>query len=286
MRLLKYSYLFIFIVAACSSRQEKYKGEYGFPPAYDYENHQKLILHEELDDISGITISPEGKIWAIQDDASVVYEMEWPEKKIVGKSKFARNMDVEDVLWTGSQLFALRSNGDIYLINDPFASKTDSEVFSFPFGKKNDIELLALHSPGKLLLICKKCKMDDKKNISSAFLFDIDTKTFEQANDFKLTEKKLRKLLHENDTYKLTVKPSAAALHPIEDKLYILSSVGKWILIMSKEGKEEALYRIHPRIFKQAEGIAFDTAGNMYISNEAREGDANILYFPYQPLPR
>lgn len=283
MKHFKITFFFFFVlVSSCGLREKRFDGEYISPAQYDFSSPEKLILPQRLDEISGLTISPEDRFWVIEDESSVVFELQWPSKDIIRHSKFAKNMDVEEVLWTGKDLFALKSNGDIYEIKDIFSDSVRSNVYDFPYSGKRDLETLGVFDEHHLILYCKKCKMDED-NEASAFLFNTDTKTYSKAKDFKLKEKPMRKLLDEKDQFKLTIKPSAMSLHPIEDKFYILSSVGKWLLIMSRKGELEHLYRLDPKLFKQAEGMAFNSQGDLFISNEAAGGNANILKFSYRP---
>ena len=76
-------------------------------------------------------------------------------------------------------------------------------------------------------------------------------------------------------------KPSAAAIHPIEKRLYILASVGKLLVIADTQGKVQEVYRLNPDIYQQPEGITFAPNGDMYISNEAKGLVPTLLYFPY-----
>ena len=76
-------------------------------------------------------------------------------------------------------------------------------------------------------------------------------------------------------------KPSAAAINPINKKLYVIASVGKVLLQCSKNGKLEKIYKINPAQFPQPEGITFAANGDMYISNEGANGKATILKFAY-----
>lgn len=276
-------FLFFVLFNSCGLRERRFYGEYSSPKSYDLTKAEKLILPEVLDEVSGITIGKNGNIWAIQDESSVVYELKWPDKKILRKSKFAKNMDLEDILYTENGLFGLKSNGDIYEIIDVFEDNTSSITYDFPFKGKRDLESLAQISENQVILFCKSCKLDKDKNEASAFTFDLSTKTYNEFKDYKLTEKKLRKVLKEDNDFKLTVKPSAAAMHPIENKLYVISSIGKWLLVMDRFGDPEEIYRLDPRLFKQAEGITFDQQGDMFISNEAHDGNPNILKFKYQP---
>jgi len=275
-------YLFFIVTTSCGLREKRFVGAFHTPDNYDLINPVKMVLPVTLDEISGLTIGENGNIWAIQDEASVVYELKWPDNDIIRRSKFAKNMDVEDILYTEKGLFALKSNGDIYEISGIFTDRASSKKHDFPFKGKRDLEALGYFDEDKLLLYCKDCKLDGDKNVASGFFFDLNSKQFSEAKGFKLTEKKMRKLLQEEDHYKLTVKPSAMAFHPIEKKLYVLSSVGKWILIMDRFGDIENIYRLNPRLFKQAEGICFNQAGDMFISNEAQDGNANILMFEYK----
>ncbi len=275
--------IFIFIlITSCGLRENRFRGPYSSPKQYDLSKPEKMILPMVLDEISGLTIGPNNSIWAIQDESSIVYELKWPENRVIRRSKYAKNMDVEDILYMEKGLFTLKSNGDIYEISNVFSKEVEAQKHDFPFDGKRDLEALGHFDEERLILFCKECKMDKDKNVASAFFFDLKSKKFSMAKDFKLTEKKMRKLLNEETHYKLTIKPSAVAFNPINEKYYVLSSVGKWLLVMDKFGDYKEFYRLNPRLFKQAEGICFNQEGDMFISNEARDGNANILKFNYK----
>ena len=75
--------------------------------------------------------------------------------------------------------------------------------------------------------------------------------------------------------------PSGIAIHPITKNIFIISSVGKMVVEFTSEGKLQKIYSLNYSYFKQPEGISFDEKGNLYISNEAKGGKANILKFNY-----
>jgi len=50
-----------------------------------------------------------------------------------------------------------------------------------------------------------------------------------------------------------------------------------------RQWKLKKTYQLDPILFKQPEGLAFDSKGNMYISNEGHGGNANVLLFNYKP---
>jgi hypothetical protein len=62
----------------------------------------------------------------------------------------------------------------------------------------------------------------------------------------------------------------------------MLSSVNNLIVIMDQNWNVKAEYKLDPSLFRQPEGIAFSNNGDMYISNEAAGGTANVLLFRYQ----
>jgi hypothetical protein len=55
------------------------------------------------------------------------------------------------------------------------------------------------------------------------------------------------------------------------------------LMITDANWKVKDVYPLDPRRFRQPEGLAFDTAGNMYISNEGDEvSNGNVLKFEYR----
>jgi hypothetical protein len=55
------------------------------------------------------------------------------------------------------------------------------------------------------------------------------------------------------------------------------------LLLTDQHWKPLKAIALDPSLFPQPEGICFDTAGNLYISNEAANNPAaTLLKFPYQ----
>ena len=76
---------------------------------------------------------------------------------------------------------------------------------------------------------------------------------------------------------RLPVWPS----HPKTGDLYVIASVGKLLVVLSKKGKIKSVQRLNPDVFKQPEGICFMPNGDLLIANEARfkSTNSNLLRF-------
>jgi hypothetical protein len=128
-------------------------------------------------------------------------------------------------------------------------------------------------------MICKNCAMDDKSTIS-AFAFYPDSIGFDNTPVFKINADEVRKLSPQK-TSKL--QPSAAALHPVLNKLFILSSASNQLVIADRDGNPESVYHLSRQLFPQPEGITFKNNGDMYISNEGVTARSTLIKFLYKP---
>ncbi|WPR77238.1 hypothetical protein [Algoriphagus sp. NG3] len=255
-----------------------------FPDGYKLETYQKIILQDEMEEISGLEWVEKNQLWAIEDESSIIYNLDTNTGKILKKRKFAKNRDIEDLVVVDKVAWVLQSNGTLYEVSSPLTKASKTTEHKFPIKQKRDMEaIIASKTEPYLYVFCKACKWDTGPEQASIFKFDLTTKSYDPIPFIVLTREDLQPLLQTRNTEPLKIQPSAAALHPIENQIYILSSTGKWICITDLEFVPKKIYRLNPRLFKQPEGITFDTKGNMYISNEAQDGDANILKFIYNP---
>jgi hypothetical protein len=61
-----------------------------------------------------------------------------------------------------------------------------------------------------------------------------------------------------------------------------LSSAGNLLVIADTRGKIIEAYNLDPDLFPQAEGIAFAPNGDMFITNEGKNGPPTLQLFKYQ----
>ena len=145
---------------------------------------------------------------------------------------------------------------------------------------KNEFEILYHHpKENKLILLCKDCEIDNKNSLT-AFSFDLDSMAYSSSPAFIIDIRKIEDLLEEK---RLRFKPSAAAIHPLTNELYIVSSINKVLVVADVNGIPKKVYKISPKLYKQPEGLTFTSKGDLIISNESADiGAANILFFKYK----
>jgi uncharacterized protein YjiK len=242
---------------------------------YDLNHPSKnLSLPPLLNEISGISFAPEeNSIYAIEDEDGNLYKFTINDVSKIEKWNFGKKGDYEDLVYQDHYFYVLKSNGNIHKFNLESGEVRNETTFNFPEKGNNEFETLYYDDQGKrLIMICKDCK-GEKKTSLHAWAVNMQTGEYTPG------------VFQNTAEGKQALKPSAAAINPKTNELYILSSVNKLLIIADKNGKISNSYPLNEKLFKQPEGITFLPDGDMLISNERNNGDSGqLLVFHFKGL--
>ena len=268
----------LLLILACHTKRVIYT-----PKGYDITKPEEIELGSKLREISGIAWVDENTMLAENDEAGKVFTINLKDKKDIKYPNFSfgEKNDYEDIVKIDTTIYLLISTGDI--VEVPGYEKggdVQGTIIGSMTGKNNEFESMYydkdVHS---LILLCKSCHKE-KDQIRTAFRFDLSSRKFIDTPYYTIDLNVIRQKLDDN---RAEFRPSAAAIHPLQNKLYIVSSIGKLLVITDKKGKVEQVIPLSPNKFQQPEGITFAANGDMYISNEAgTEESATLLKFTFK----
>jgi SdiA-regulated len=274
--LLNSLFILLLFFTACKNPNKNNKT----PEAYDLNQPEKFIMSGSLLEISGICFYKGIKdtIYAIQDEEGKLFRLGLGNKKNYN-TKFAKRGDFEDVAIINETVYVLRGDGTLFSFDK---KETGSDVAGTvnewkDLLPKSEYEgLYGDESTGKLYVLCKICSADDNYKKVSGYIFNVgDSVTL--SSGFSIDVTAIQSL-----TTKLRTgfKPSALAKNPVTGEWFILSGSNKLLVIADTSWKVKDVYPLNGNRFNQAEGLAFDGEGNLYISNEGDDGaNGNILLF-------
>ncbi|HTE01278.1 MAG TPA: SdiA-regulated domain-containing protein [Mucilaginibacter sp.] len=277
---LKLMFLALMLVTIACNGQPKV---YTSPQGYDLNKPQVFNMPPVLNEISGIAFlnGNNSLIYAEEDETGNLYTFRLGDKNI-RTTNFGKHGDYEDVAVCKGYVILLRSDGVLFTfplseVNKPQAGKVQKWGNILPQGEFEGLYADQLSS--KLYVLCKSCS-DDSKSASSGFIFQLQPDgSVKKAGNFSINVKAIEKIA---DVKKVTFRPSAIAQNPITKQWYILSSVNKALIQADAQWNIQQVHRLDPKLFKQPEGIAFDSAQNLYISNEGNNiNSGTILKFIY-----
>lgn len=256
-----------------------------------------LILPNELIEVSGLSYNREkNQLLAINDEKGFLYSIDRENGNIVSRDKFAGKGDYEGVELCNNTVYIIRSDGDIvkYYPDKMESEKRRETILS----QVNDVEGLGYdHLKESLIIACKGSPIPGRssgdKSEKAIFAYNLDHDTIENQEVLKISDRQLLDFFDANANtdnmsrsahkrYKTRVtsfSPSAIAMHPVTGRYFILSSVGKLLVILSNKGSVEWIEFLDSKIHYQPEGICFDSEGGLYISNEGKNLKAKIFYF-------
>lgn len=253
------------------------------PEGYKIQQPQSIQLGKMLNEISGICFNrEEGDLLAISDSKEQVFELDLQKTKLKDYTEkiIPSGSDLEDIVKVNSMLYLLMSRGEIVEVPEKAKDTAGMKTYSLNLNGTNDFETL-YYDPtvDGLVMMCKSCAHEKGTGLRTAYRFDLKTKTFDSTEFFTISKDDVKAALKNTDA---KFDPSAAAIHPINKRLYILSSAGNLLVITDTRGKVSEAYELNPDVFPQAEGIAFAPNGTMFITNEKKFDKATLLMFPYQ----
>lgn len=270
------SIIFLF---SCKPKKFIYKS----PPHYNFAQPFTDKLDIRLKEISGIVWDTRNNMFiAHNDEKGIVYYLDRDTKEIIRNYQFSEAKgDYEDIAMVGNDIYVLRSDGALFrVVTDSAGTQKSFDVGQLELAGKKDFETLYYdHEKKALIMLCKNCGADDKSAVS-AYAYYPDSIGFDEKPVFTIDVAKVKEL-SQRETSRL--QPSAARIHPILKKLFIISSASNQLVVTDTNGEVEAVYMLAQKLFPQPEGLTFKSNGDMYISNEAVTSKASLLKFVYTP---
>ena len=259
----------------------------------------RYTMPASLEEISGISWTGKGTLACIQDEDGIIYRYNLEKEKVVSKAKFGKDGDYEDISIVKNTAYVLKSNGHIFRVKNFKKDEIKVKRYKTPLSSKNDAEGMVYDSSeSRLLIACKGSPSIEKENphkgYRAVYSFDLGTNQlleepvylidlrkiegYKDQGNFTQASSKLAKILGITDPYG-NFRPSGIAIHPLTDEIYMISSVGKLLVVLDREGYILGVQALDPNLFRQPEGICFSPEGVLYISNEGRGGKGYVLKF-------
>lgn len=269
--------LFVFLIS-CKPKRFIYKS----PPHYNFSQVLPLKLDLKIREISGVVWdNHKDEFIAHNDEKGVLFYLDKNNAGIVKEFQFSTSKgDYEDIAIVKNDIYVLRSDGMLYkIVTDSMGRQK-----SFDLGKIElsgvDFETL-YYDPERnaLIMLCKNCAGDDKKLVS-AYAYYPDSIGFVNKPIYSIDIAKVKELSPRETS---RFQPSAARIHPVLKKLFILSSASNQLVLADVNGNVEGVYMLAKKLFPQAEGLTFKSNGEMFISNEGVSSKAELLKFNYIP---
>jgi uncharacterized protein YjiK len=286
--------LFSFVLlAACQAAPN-------FEFQYDLDKPTRVLTleHPKLDEISGLSPAPvTGELCAVSDESGVVYFLNSQTGALVRSLNFRLTGDFEGVEWTGTCLYAIKSDGDLFEIDQYEGEHSSYVLHKTPLKKEQDIEGLCYDPKRNALLMASKGKPESPNN-RNVYAFDLKNKQFQEQPVFswdpeqiEATRKKNKTPIKDKDSKekekdkedKEYFSPSGIAIHPITGHVYIISSAKRRLAVFDPaDGAILHVQKLDKELFPQPEGICFFPDGVMFISSEGKGGKGRILVFQPQ----
>ena len=268
-----------------------------FPYALNQPN-ATLILSNKLVEISGLSLSKdEAHLMAVNDERGVIFYLNRETGEIEKELKFRKGGDYEGIEVVNDSIYVVKNTGTVYesIMTEHDSLKTAK--YNTVLNSQNDVEGLGYDASKNRLLVA--CKGIGGKGIRfqgrrAVYGFDLETKELSEEPVFLIDRMEIADYLNKEGTAEKIIEiiapdqsasafgPSGIAIHPKTKEIYVLSSLGKILVVLNPEGAIKSIQELDSALYRQPEGICFDADGTLFISTEGRGGKAKI--FRIEPI--
>lgn len=302
MRMFAYLLLSIFL-SSFSCTQQKVPAEtdtkvqtkatttYSFPYAINSPD-KRQEMPERLKEISGLAIAESGALYAIQDENGSIFHIHGED---IDEIPFRKDGDYEGIAIVEDVTYVTKSSGTVYKITNLGKDSQTREDFNDFLSDEDDVEGLCHHAASNSLLLICKSSGEEETGKRAIYQFDLETNQLKEKPFMELsldiiinkiktyaeTDELFQKLIEKKGD-ELTFAPSAIAIHPMTGNYYITSSKGKMLMVINEKMDILHIAKLDKTVHAQPEGLVFDTQGNLFVSNEGKEGAGMIYQFIYK----
>ncbi|MFI5133231.1 MAG: SdiA-regulated domain-containing protein [Chitinophagales bacterium] len=268
--------ILIILLSACRQKMIILKS----PPGYNFADVKIMKLDPKLKNISGIAWDKKRDVFfALEDNSDKLYLLERDTKNIMATYNLGEKGEYKDVAVVDSIPYILKSDGTLFkYVSDSLNGSALEQLGKLQPEANSVFESLFYDPARKALIIIGKTSEKGEESKINAYAYYIDSTGLNPKPVFQLDISAIEKLAPRKSSIP---EPTAAAINPLQQKIYFLSASSKQLIITDLNGKAEGVYVLMSSMFPEPEGICFQKNGDMYISNKGGNGNATMLKFTF-----
>jgi uncharacterized protein YjiK len=252
---------------------------------YDFSAPPQFVtLPSELNEISGLAATPDGRLFTHNDENGTITEVDAATGAIRKEFQLDGNAgakDFEGIAIVENRFFITTSAGVIFEFAEGKAGETvPAKEYATALSRKNDIEGLC-YDPltNALLLACKERAGKGFDDMKAVYAFSLDSMKLIPQPRFLLP---IAQLLPgaRGDQF----NPSGIEFNSRSRTFFIVAAEGKSLVEVSPEGAIVGQVKLD-KFHRQAEGITVMPDGALLISDEARGENPTIARYPLRAAP-
>jgi uncharacterized protein YjiK len=229
----------------------------------------RWVLPRDLDEISGLALTADGRLLAHGDELGLVYEIDYRRGVIVKQFALGGSVardDFEGITLVGDTVVLIASNGALYVAREGGnGARVEYTVQDTKAGRECEIEGVAFDAGVRsLLFVCKNVFTQSLRDSLVIFRWRLDRGNGPRLS--KLTVP-LRRVIGSNGWDGL--HPSDITIDPFTGYYLIVASREKALIEITPAG-DVIFARPLPGTHVQAEGIALTRDGLLIVSDEGR----------------
>jgi uncharacterized protein YjiK len=257
-----------------------------FPLAL-YKLHKKpetrRKLPDKLQEISGLAVTPEGRLLAHDDERGVVYELNVRKGKISKRFFLGRDVvtaDFEGIAVAEGAVFLVTSGGTLYETREGADEEhVDYQTRDTGIGDVCEVEGLDFEPLDRVLLLaCKTTRGSELKDSVTIFRWSLVDKRLAEPPYIRVANDRIREYLPTKKFH-----PSGIARHPASGNYFILSGREHVVVEITPSGVPVGATQLNNGRHQQAEGIAIDVGDvgdfDIVISDEGDDGRARLARY-------
>jgi uncharacterized protein YjiK len=242
-------------------------------------------LQNVLREISGLTVTDDGRLFGHNDEVGIIYEIDYRTGSVIKRFQlgtFGIEGDFEGLAFANDKFYLTESDGTLYEFSEGANnSSVNFKTTKTGFSSKFEIEGLCYYPKENwLLFACKEYPGKKYDGFRTVYAYSLRGYTLLPKPFLLIDTDKIKKELGDKDFY-----PSGIEYNKNTNTFYIISSKAqKAIAEMSTDGELLKVEKLKNKYHKQPEGITFLSNGTMIISDEGVKGTATLTIYKSLPL--
>lgn len=227
-------------------------------------------LPRALEEVSGLALTPDGRLFAHNDERAVFYQLDPGSGDVV--AAFSAGVggtggDFEGLAINGSRFYLMTSGGEILETEEGApASAMSYRVHQTGLGAYCELEGLAFDPQAKALLIpCKEPRGKELEDHIVVFSIPVESMEPQPVPRIFLPLEELERFGLKDEFF-----PAGIEIHPGTGNILLVSARAEAILEFSSEGSLLDALALRRRIHPQTEGITFAPDGSLLLADEGQ----------------